>query len=95
MPLCPVCKGAHLGNECPKAGASISHLFQQPTDVNPDKEAEPLRPKQINKNTGREDNFIPSYYEEAQSVATMGRDAVEYLRAQYEIEVSIIILYRI
>lgn len=93
MPLCPVCKGAHFSTECPQQqkGASISHLFQEPTDVDPEKEAEPLRPKQINKVTGREDNFISSYYEESANVAAMGRDAVDYLRAQYEIEVLIYI----
>jgi hypothetical protein len=55
--------------------------------VNIAQEVQPLRKRQLNKATGREDNFIPSYYVESKRVAHMSRDEVEAIRARYEIEV--------
>lgn len=69
---------------------SLCHIYltiiSEPKDVE-EKDFLPLRKKLKRKSTGKEDNFMASYYNEELSIAEMSEQEVGRLRSEFGIEV--------
>lgn len=93
---CSVCGGDHGGRVCPFKDTELKLRYKNKRESTEDEEIDkingspivPLRKKTKRESTGKEDNFIKSYYRESQEIRKLQPHQIEHLRRQHGIEVE-------